>query len=58
MNGFWNEVEPNYWKSSMRPESICALPGYEWSGNTSLGGDRNVFFPNEGPHDPPLVPWR
>lgn len=28
--------------------SFVALPGYEWSGNTSLGGDRNVFFPNEG----------
>lgn len=24
------------------------LPGYEWSGNTALGGDRNVYFPNEG----------
>lgn len=24
------------------------LPGYEWSGNTALGGDRNVYFPVEG----------
>ena len=24
------------------------LPGYEWSGNTALGGDRNVIFPEEG----------
>ena len=24
------------------------LPGYEWSGNTTLGGDRNVYFPVEG----------
>lgn len=23
------------------------LPGYEWSGNTALGGDRNVFYPDE-----------
>ena len=23
-------------------------PGYEWSGNTGLGGDRNVMFMNEG----------
>lgn len=23
-------------------------PGYEWSGNTPLGGDRNVFFAREG----------
>lgn len=29
------------------PGRFVALPGYEWSGNTALGGDRNVFFPNE-----------
>lgn len=23
---------------------FVALPGYEWSGNTGMGGDRNVFF--------------
>ncbi|MCI5078114.1 DUF3604 domain-containing protein [Oricola sp.] len=27
---------------------FVAMPGYEWSGNTSLGGDRNVYFPTEG----------
>ena len=27
---------------------FVALPGYEWSGNTALGGDRNVYFPTEG----------
>ena len=27
---------------------FVTLPGYEWSGNTALGGDRNVFFPIEG----------
>lgn len=27
---------------------FVALPGYEWSGNTALGGDRNVYFPQEG----------
>lgn len=27
---------------------FVTLPGYEWSGNTALGGDRNVYFPNEG----------
>ncbi|MEM6941449.1 MAG: DUF3604 domain-containing protein [Pseudomonadota bacterium] len=26
---------------------FVALPGYEWSGNTSLGGDRNVYFPTD-----------
>jgi hypothetical protein len=28
--------------------TYVTLPGYEWSGNTALGGDRNVFFPVEG----------
>ena len=27
---------------------FIALPGYEWSGNTGLGGDRNVLYRNEG----------
>jgi len=27
---------------------FIAIPGYEWSGNTGLGGDRNIYFPNEG----------
>lgn len=27
---------------------FVTFPGYEWSGNTSVGGDRNVFFRNEG----------
>ena len=29
------------------PGEYVALPGYEWSGNTSLGGDRNVYFPTD-----------
>ena len=28
--------------------SFVALPGYEWSGNTGMGGDRNVFYRTEG----------
>jgi hypothetical protein len=24
------------------------VPGYEWSGNTGMGGDRNVFYRHEG----------
>lgn len=28
--------------------SFIAFPGYEWSGNTGLGGDRNVLFMHEG----------
>ena len=27
---------------------FVAFPGYEWSGNTSMGGDHNVFFRREG----------
>ena len=29
-------------------ERFITFPGYEWSGNTSIGGDRNVFFRHEG----------
>ena len=31
-----------------RPGQFICLPGYEWSGNTGMGGDRNVFFRREG----------
>ena len=27
---------------------MVVFPGYEWSGNTAVGGDRNVFFRTEG----------
>ncbi|HBJ48075.1 MAG TPA: DUF3604 domain-containing protein, partial [Deltaproteobacteria bacterium] len=27
---------------------LVTFPGYEWSGNTGLGGDRNVLFFHEG----------
>ncbi|MEM9578123.1 MAG: DUF3604 domain-containing protein [Pseudomonadota bacterium] len=30
------------------PGRFLAVPGYEWSGNSSVGGDRNVWFRNEG----------
>ncbi len=29
------------------PDRFVTLPGYEWSGNTFLGGDRNVFYMTE-----------
>ena len=29
------------------PGRFVTLPGYEWSGNTALGGDRNVFYRTE-----------
>lgn len=28
--------------------SFVAVPGYEWSGNTPMGGDHNVFFRHAG----------
>jgi len=30
------------------PGRFVCVPGYEWSGNTGLGGDRNVFYRREG----------
>ena len=30
------------------PGRFVALPAYEWSGNTGMGGDRNVYFATEG----------
>ncbi len=30
------------------PGAFVVFPGYEWSGNTGLGGDRNVLFMAEG----------
>ena len=30
------------------PGRFVTFPGYEWSGNTPLGGDRNVYFASEG----------
>ena len=31
-----------------QPGSFVTVPGYEWSGNTGMGGDRNVFYADEG----------
>ena len=31
-----------------QPGKFVCLPGYEWSGNTGMGGDRNIFFRREG----------
>lgn len=43
---FWAELNALTTRHDM-PGEFVALPGYEWSGNTSLGGDRNVFFPTD-----------
>ncbi len=34
-------------RSFHKPGHFVTLPGYEWSGNTGLGGDRNVYFAEE-----------
>ena len=31
-----------------QPGRFLAIPGYEWSGNTSVGGDHNVWYRTEG----------
>lgn len=46
-NAFWaylNELTAHYHQD----QRFVVFPGYEWSGNTAVGGDRNVFFRHEG----------
>ena len=46
-NAFWhylNELTAEYHEDGR----FVVFPGYEWSGNTAVGGDRNVFFRHEG----------
>jgi hypothetical protein len=46
-NAFWcqiNELTARYQEDGR----FVTLPGYEWSGNTAVGGDRNVYFRTEG----------
>lgn len=44
---FWHEL--NRLTAEFNEDGrFIIFPGYEWSGNTGLGGDRNVLFANEG----------
>lgn len=46
-DAFWkklNELTAQFDK----PGKFVCLPGYEWSGNTGMGGDRNIFYRREG----------
>ena len=46
-NAFWaylNELTEEY----LEEGRFVTFPGYEWSGNTAVGGDRNVYFRDEG----------
>ena len=49
------QITDKFWKELNRltaefdvPGRFVCLPGYEWSGNTGMGGDRNIFFRREG----------
>jgi len=44
---FWTELN-NLSKEFNQDGEFIVFPGYEWSGNTGLGGDRNVLYLNEG----------
>jgi hypothetical protein len=44
---FWRELDA-LCAAFDEPGRFVAVPGYEWSGNTGLGGDRNIYFPEEG----------
>src|SRR3954469_14856842 len=44
---FWEELN-RLTAAFNRDGQFVIFPGYEWSGNTGLGGDRNVLFAKEG----------
>jgi Protein of unknown function (DUF3604) len=44
---FWKHLNELTTRFDQPGKFVC-LPGYEWSGNTGMGGDRNVFYRHEG----------
>jgi hypothetical protein len=44
---FWKTIDKTT-RKFYKPKRFVTFPGYEWSGNTPLGGDRNVYFASEG----------
>lgn len=46
-NTFWQKINETT-KKVTTTGTFVAFPGYEWSGNTPNGGDRNVLYLNEG----------
>jgi len=46
-DAFWAELNRLFARFDAPGRFVC-LPGYEWSGNTGMGGDRNIFFRREG----------
>lgn len=48
------QITPEFWshlnglmREWNQPGRFVTVPGYEWSGNTALGGDRNIFYKDE-----------
>jgi Protein of unknown function (DUF3604) len=46
-DAFWKQLNELTAEFDEPGKFVC-LPGYEWSGNTGMGGDRNVFYRHEG----------
>ncbi len=44
---FWRKIQQTT-REFYSPGRFVTFPGWEWSGNTGLGGDRNVLFRTEG----------
>jgi Protein of unknown function (DUF3604) len=44
---FWQELQ-RLTREFLDEGRFVTFPGYEWSGNTGLGGDRNVLYLEEG----------
>jgi len=44
---FWADIERAA-NEFHKPHRFVTFSGYEWSGNTPLGGDRNVYFAENG----------
>ena len=44
---FWRELNALAREFDVPGRFVC-IPGYEWSANTAVGGDRNVHFRHEG----------
>ena len=46
-NAFWSHLNA-LTREFHDDHRFVTFPGYEWSGNTAVGGDRNVYFRHEG----------
>ena len=46
-DAFWKKLNQLTAEFDAPGKFVC-LPGYEWSGNTGMGGDRNILYRREG----------